>query len=310
MNKKIKKYIIIIFIILIIILAAIPLYKHYTSNEYKLKKLGYTEKEIINIQKKDQKTINKALTKYDSDLVYLTDQKYFLWKNYKAYKEYINKLSSQTNKINYKQVVTAVNVNRNHEYYTHTKKTNMDLKEAILVNKYYSLPEKYAPSDIVDVSNWYGFAGIKAKKITYDAFKEMSAAAKKEGITLIINSGYRTYESQKQVYNQYKNEKGQEYADNYAARPDYSEHQSGLALDIITYGATGENFDTTKAFKWLKQNAYKYGFILRYPKGKENITGYQYESWHYRYLGKNLAKKVNQSGLTFDEYYAYYLDKE
>ena len=114
----------------------------------------------------------------------------------------------------------------------------------------------------------------------------------------------------KKIYDEYKDLKGEEYADEYAARPDYSEHQSGLALDIITYGASGETFDTTDAFKWLQKNAHKYGFILRYPKDKEDITGYAYESWHYRYLGKDLATKVKKSGLTYDEYYAYYLDKE
>ena len=186
----------------------------------------------------------------------------------------------------------------------------MKKDNAILVNKYYSLPEKYAPTDIVDVSNWYAFAGIKTRQVVLDAFKEMFNAAKEDGHTLIINSGYRTYDAQKKIYDEYKDLKGEEYADEYAARPDYSEHQSGLALDIITYGASGETFDTTDAFKWLQKNAHKYGFILRYPKDKEDITGYAYESWHYRYLGKDLATKVKKSGLTYDEYYAYYLDKE
>ena len=138
----------------------------------------------------------------------------------------------------------------------------------------------------------------------------MFNAAKKDDITIILNSGYRTYEEQKNVYEDYKNTKGEEYADGIAARPDFSEHQTGLALDIITYGATGKTFDTTSAFKWLMNNADKYGFILRYPKDKEEITGYSYESWHFRYLGKELASEVKKSGLTFDEYYAYYLDGE
>ena len=203
-----------------------------------------------------------------------------------------------------------VNVKRNYDYYTHTKKTDMQQENAILVNKYFSLPDKYAPTDVVDVSNWYAFDGIKTRQVVLDAFKEMFNSAKEEGYTLIINSGYRTYEEQKKIYDDYKELKGEEYADEYAARPDYSEHQSGLALDIITYGASGETFDQTDAFKWLQKNAHKYGFILRYPKDKEEITGYAYESWHYRYLGKDLATKVKKSGLTYDEYYAYYLDKE
>ncbi len=313
-KRKIKKgpIIAVIIVIVIIILAVVSfkLYAHYTSNEYKLGELGYSEKEISTLLKSDDKVLDKALTKYDKDLIPLTKQKYFLWKNYNTYKEYITKQKKETNDIDYKEIVTMVNVNRNYEYYTHTKKTDMKKDNAILVNKYYSLPEKYAPTDIVDVSNWYAFDGIKTRQVVLDAFKEMFNAAKEDGYTLIINSGYRTYDAQKKVYDEYKDLKGEEYADEYAARPDYSEHQSGLALDIITYGASGETFDTTDAFKWLQKNAHKYGFILRYPKDKEDITGYAYESWHYRYLGKDLATKVKKSGLTYDEYYAYYLDKE
>ena len=111
------------------------------------------------------------------------------------------------------------------------------------------------------------------------------------------------------VHENYKEKNGQAYADQFAARPDFSEHQTGLALDIFTPGAGMTTFENTKAFKWLKENSYKYGFILRYPEGKEKLTGYSYEPWHYRYLGKDLAKKVYDSGLTFDEYYTYYLEK-
>ncbi len=314
-KRKIKKKAIValaIFLLLIaLIITIIKLYSHYTSNEYKLSKIGYNEKEISTLLKADSKVLTKALdNKYDEHLIPLTNEKYFLWKNYKTYKQYITELTKETTDIDYQDVVTKVNVKRNYDYYTHTKKTDMDQNEAILVNKYYALPDKYAPEDIVDVSNWYAFEGIKTRQIVYDAFKEMFNAAKEDGITLIINSGYRTYEAQSKVYEEYKEAYGEEYADNYAARPDYSEHQSGLALDIITYGASGETFETTEAFKWLQDNADKYGFILRYPKDKEDITGYKYESWHYRYLGKELAKKVKKSGLTYDEYYAYYLDKD
>ncbi len=310
-RKLKKKPIIITLVIIITIVLAITsfkLYKYYTSYEYKLGKIGYNDNEINTLLKSDQKVINKALTKYDEYLIPLTHQKYFLWKNYKTYKEYINKKSAETNDIDYKDIVTKVNVKRNYDYYTHTKKTDMKKEDAILVNKYYCLPEKYAPSDLVNVSNQYGFGENKIREKVYEAFKKMFNAAKKEDITLIINSAYRNYDYQKKLYDEYKRTKGEEYADNYAARPDFSEHQSGLALDIITYGATAKTFDTTDAFKWLNKNAYKYGFILRYPKNKEDITGYSYESWHFRYLGKALSAKVKKSKLTYDEYYAYYLD--
>ena len=135
----------------------------------------------------------------------------------------------------------------------------------------------------------------------------MCKAAKEQGLTLIANSTYRNYEKQESTYNSYVSKKGQEYADQYAARPGYSEHQTGLTIDIITYNTKGEDFENTDEFKWLVDNSYKYGFILRYPKDKEYLTGYAYESWHYRYLGLEMAKKVHDENITYDEYYAYYL---
>lgn len=297
-------------VLVILIILGVFVYKHFNSYEYKLSKIGYSDSEITKILKMDDKVLDKALEGYNEDLLKLCSQKYFMWKNYKVYTSYLKKVKEKSNTIDYKDVVSTVNTKSNYKYYTHTTLTDMSKGNAILVNKYYSLPKEYAPDDIVDVSNWYSYSGIKTRSVTYEAFKEMYNAAKKDGITIIINSGYRSYEAQKKVYNEYKDSKGVEYADSYAARPDFSEHQSGLSLDIITYGASGETFDQTDAFKWLSKNAYKYGFILRYPKGKEDITGYSYESWHYRYLGKKLAKKVYDSGLTYDEYYAYYLDKE
>ncbi len=314
-KRKIRKGPIIGLIIIIVLIALLItgfcLYKHFTSNEYKLSKVGYSEKEIMALLKMNNKVIDKALsTDYNEHLIPLASEKYFIWKNFKTYSSYINKLLEQSNKIDYEKVVRDVNVKRNYDFYTHTEKTNMDKGDAILVNKYHSLPEKYAPKDIVSVSNWYCYGTASIKSEVYEAFKNMFNAAKKDNITLIINSAYRNYEDQKDVYDTYKDTNGEEEADAFAARPDFSEHQTGLALDVITYGASGETFDTTDAFKWLQKNAHKYGFILRYPKGKEDITGYSYESWHYRYLGVDLATKVKKSNLTYDEYYAYYLDKE
>ena len=134
-------------------------------------------------------------------------------------------------------------------------------------------------------------------------------AAKEEGLLLIVNSSYRDYETQDAVWKDYAEANGEEWADNKAARAGSSEHETGLALDIVTNNVIMNEFENTEEFKWLQDNAYKYGFILRYPKGKENITGYEYESWHYRYVGEEVAKEIHDLDITFDEYYAYYLDK-
>ena len=312
-KRKIKKTpIIVLFIIILIIILlviGINLYNHYNSIEYKLSEKGYKENEIKDILTFDKKYINYAVENdYEDDFIPLVKEKYFIWKNFQEYIKYIDKQYGDK-KVDYGLVVSLVNVGANNEPYTHTKKTDMDKGYAILVNKYTSLPDKYAPDDIVEMSNWYSYPDNKIRKEVYDAYKSMFNSAKEEGLTLIVNSSYRTYEEQKEIYDDYELNRGKEYADTYAARPDFSEHQTGLSVDIFSPGSNMTTFENTEEFKWLSENSYKYGFILRYPKGKENITGYNYEAWHYRYLGKELAKKVYDSGLTYDEYYAYYLDK-
>lgn len=318
MAKKVKKrkirasaFIILFFVLVMIItfsIIGVNAYKYYTSYEYKLGKVGYNKEEIAKITKFDKKYINYALKKYDKYLIPLVSQKYFLYKNYDRYISYIKK-SYKYKKIVYSDVVTFVNTRNDSSFYKDTVVTNMDLGYGILVNKHYSLPEKYAPDDVVTMSNQYAYPNNSIRKDVYEAFKEMSKEAKEEGITLIVNSSYRTYEEQKELYDDYSDKKGIEYADKYAARPDFSEHQTGLALDIFSPGYGMKNFEESKAFAWLSENSWKYGFILRYPKDKDSITGYAYEAWHYRYLGKDLAKKVYESGLTFEEYYSYYLEK-
>lgn len=138
------------------------------------------------------------------------------------------------------------------------------------------------------------------------AFDKMAVAAKAEGIELVAFSGYRSYEYQTSLYDRYVAKDGKGEADRYSARPGHSEHQSGLAFDIGEKGREDlwltSAFGETKAGQWLVNNAHKHGFILRYPKGKEEITGFMYESWHFRYLDGDLATKVYEAGVTLEEY--------
>lgn len=133
----------------------------------------------------------------------------------------------------------------------------------------------------------------------YNALLELQAAASLEGFDIPLISGYRSYEYQAQLYSDYVAIDGQEMADRYSARPGYSEHQTGLAFDV---GAVDDLYGETEAGKWLAAHAHEYGFILRYMQGKEEITGYMYEPWHIRYLGKDIALRVYQSGKTLEEY--------
>ena len=155
----------------------------------------------------------------------------------------------------------------------------------LIANKTYSLPKNYNPGKILPDAQ--------------AAFNTMQADAKKAGLSLSICSGFRSYDYQNQLYNGYVARDGKAAADTYSARAGNSEHQTGLAMDI-NYASSA--FTNTPEAKWLAANCYKYGFILRYPKGKENITGYMYESWHVRYLGRQLAKEVYDSGLTLEEF--------
>ncbi len=168
-------------------------------------------------------------------------------------------------------------VNRDGIYY---------VEDIMIVNKTYSLPAEYNPGGLSDEF--------------MDAFYQMQSAAELDGIELWVQSGYRSYYTQEIIYNNYVSMDGVESADTYSARPGYSEHQSGLAADINN---PDESFNGTAAAEWLKNNCYKYGFIIRFPEGKEAYTGYIYESWHVRYVGKEWARKITESGKSLEEYF-------
>jgi len=176
---------------------------------------------------------------------------------------------------------------------------------SILVNKTHFLPKSYIPSNLVMMKEKYGNSTRKVNKTAYEAFVKMCDAAKSENINLWITSAYRTYQYQNGLYEASKKKNGSDYANHTVAKAGFSEHQTGLAIDIVS--AKGkpltQEFEQTKQFKWLSEHAHEYGFILRYPKGKKDITGYNYEPWHYRYVGVETAKKIKKSNLVFEEYY-------
>lgn len=164
----------------------------------------------------------------------------------------------------------------------------------LVVNKDYHLPSNYAPGESQEAR---------------DAILKMQEDAKKEGVYFYVRSAYRSYDVQEELYNGYVARDGQEVADTYSAKPGTSEHQTGLAFDF-THKTNGESvsnaFDNTPEATWLYENAYKYGFILRYPLGKEHITGYMYESWHYRYIGTEHSQYFKMNDLTLEEYLGLY----
>ena len=137
-----------------------------------------------------------------------------------------------------------------------------------------------------------------------EAYERMAKDASKDKRKLVVMSAYRDYNYQVNLYNRYAKKDGKDKADTYSGRPGFSEHQTGLAIDLYNGKIVYTRFEETKEFKWMQDNAYKYGFILRFPKGKELETGYQYESWHYRYVGLEIAKEIKEKGICFEEYIA------
>ena len=305
------------FILVLLIIIGIGSYiginnylKKINSYSYKLKELGYSETQIDTLKKKlDDKQLDNILKrKYSKRIVEFIKEKYFIFSKLDDYLKYDKSIDVEKS---YTDIVAIINVGTNNEFYQNSKETSVDLNELMLVNKFHNLTNDYKPTDLQELSNNYAYGTDQSlRKSAYDAFISMFESAKKENVTLIVNSSYRPYSEQEQIYSDYGRWYGEEEADKIAARPGYSEHQTGYALDIQSYNTNRNNFEESDAFKWLDSNAYKYGFILRYPKGKEYLTGYDYESWHFRYVGKKAAKYIKENNITYDEYYAYFIEKK
>lgn len=177
-----------------------------------------------------------------------------------------------------------------------------------IINKKHPLPEDYEPSDLVVPNVAATKDGLQLRKDAADALEIMFNAAEEEGIILKLGSGYRSYSTQNRIFNNYVARDGEDAANRYSARPGQSEHQTGLAVDLSdasTANFLKNVFKNTEEGIWLKENSYKYGFVLRFLEDKEDITGYIYEPWHFRYLGTTEALKVYESGLTLEEFYNY-----
>lgn len=184
---------------------------------------------------------------------------------------------------------------------------------SVLINKKYFLPKNYVPKDLVYPYVSFIFKEkIEKRKMRKEAalaLKNLFTGAKKDKIYLSGVSAYRSYTTQKAVFNRYVKEDGYENARKYSALPGSSEHQSGLAIDVSS--STGKCaaqscFANSKEAKWLQSKSTNYGFIIRYPKGKESLTGYKYEPWHIRYVGVSLAKQMKKRNITLEEYYHVY----
>lgn len=206
-------------------------------------------------------------------------------------------------------IVTFVNIGLDRPFYSEIQTISDSGSLTVLVNKYRQLESTYVPNDLEVIASCYNSGELVLRREARIAFELMCHAAALEGIHLEAISTFRSFSYQNTVY--YKNitpdtslEEYQKIRDKVSARPGHSEHQTGLAVDINDLEQT---FEDTEAGRWLAINSYRYGYLLRYPKGKEEITGYDYEPWHFRYLGRRLSIEVKVSQLTYDEFYVRYL---
>ena len=204
----------------------------------------------------------------------------------------------------YKEKILFVNMDRDKDYYEDPNIIK-DYSITMLVNKHNKLDESFTPEleKLTKCSSGEEFLTKEAK----EAYDKLCDASIKDGMKLGATFSYRSYKDQTTIYKYYLKNYGQSYVNKYVATPGYSEHQTGLALDVKSLN--GSIFKNTKEYTWMINNSYKYGFILRYPKEKEELLGYNYESWHYRYVGVDIATYMHENNLIYEEYYVQFLDK-
>ena len=260
--------------------------------------LGYSSNEVNTLFKSLSNDSVKLILKegYNNDIFDYLKLSYF---NENYLPRYIDYRKKHDNLI-IEDVVTYVNVNLDYDFYTNTSLISNGNDMLVLVNKYNYLDKDFVPSDLELISGNYSTKKLYLKDYAVNPFEEMCAEAMALGITIKAGSTYRSYNYQNNLYNYYVKKDGVDKADSYSARPGYSEHQLGLAIDVSNgYDFIDEGSDE---YNYIINNSYKYGFILRYPKGKENITGYMFEPWHIRYLGVDTATYLHDNNLTYEEY--------
>ena len=269
----------------------------------KLLDKNYTSEEINYITKNIKDDITILLNMDYVNILAFKDISNFDISNIERYLAY----QEENQDYDLATVVTYVNIGLDKDGYSdYTEYTKEEALNdlTILVNKYHKLPDDYEPDDLVALSYHNGYTYYLRSEAA-EAYEELSSAALLDNVIVYPFSAYRSYDTHNTLYTRYKERDGEEKADTYSARPGFSEHQLGLAIDIRSNTLT-DNL-TNNDYEWMLDNSYKYGFIVRYPKGKQHITQFMEEPWHLRYLGVELATKVHDSGLTYDEYYDLYM---
>lgn len=301
---RLISFIVVLCLIVFGIVKLVSFINYRGTSEYKLLKVGYSQKEVGVLTKKLTKDeINKLLTmKKNNDIVNLTKEKYFIFKNLDKYLEYKKENEGKKNN----EIVAIINTEANVDWMDNEKKTDTSKGSLMLVNRIYGLPSDYEPDDIVDVPSLYAYTGKKISNSILNDIISLIEAGKEEGYTFVVSDGYRSYKEQENIYNNYKNSYGESEADIYVAKPGHSDYQTGMSFDLMPYNKVIDNPSESDEYKWLKENAHKYGFIFRLPKDKEKLTRFKSSTWRLRYVGTEASTVIHNENLCLEEYLAYW----
>ncbi len=278
--------------------------EHFVSNLHKLFKLGYSTNDInIIFAHGDDAAVGRFAKR--EKIKYLEEffiVPYAKLDNYDRYVHYADDTGEDE-----ELTVLYVNLDLDKEDYEDAHLVD-SFSTDMLVNKHRYLSSDFVPTDLAMIDSQYASSDdLQASRLAINAFRKMADAAEREGYQIVINSAYRSYQDQVDLTELYFNTYGQGYVDKYVAKPGFSEHQTGLAFDV---GSRNTNvFANSKEYQWMQENSYKYGFIARFEKRFEAITGFRQEAWHYRYVGEEIASYIHEHSIPFEEYWAMFLDQ-
>ena len=290
-----------LFVLLVMVKSCQGIAYNFT-NECKIYKLGYTideAKTLVATLSEAQEDTLIAHQEHDTIAIPVLGMRYFIDDNFSRYLAFHKKDSTSAP---LDVIVALVNVGYDRDRESSAVPCDTSKGQLMLVNGRHYLDENYKPENLATFSMDYCYENQRAQSVVVDAFMVMQQACKEQtDAQLMVNSAYRSYEEQIGTYK--RNPKG------YAARAGSSEHQTGYAIDVTSRQHPMRwPFDTSVEGVWMREHCHDYGFILRYPERQSHIFGFAYEPWHLRYVGKDVAKRIHDEDITFDEYYAYYIE--
>ena len=290
-----------LFVLLVMVKSCQGIVYNY-SNECKIYKLGYPleQAQILAATLSDEQADSLiARQEYDTLAYPLLGERYFILKNFDRYLAFHK---ADTSDLAISNIIALVNVGADRDWESSAVPCDTSKGHLMLVNGRHYLDEHYTPDNLTTFNKNCCYEDQRAQRAVVDAFMTMQKACKEQtDAQLMVNSAYRSYRDQISTYK--RNPKG------YAARAGGSEHQTGFAIDVTSRQHPMRwPFDKSEEGIWMREHCHEYGFILRYPEKQSHIFGFAYEPWHLRYVGTEVAKKIHDEDITFDEYYAYYLD--